>query len=390
MGHKADKITQTSVVGKCCSLAQETKFIFAAGGTGGHIFPAVGVYQYIKKTSPQTEIIFVISERTVDKRILDKYGCHYEILSAKPLPRSLREIPNFVAGFFKSLIQSFKIVGRYKPNLVVGFGCYISAPVALAAFFNGKKVVLHEQNVLPSKTNLFLKRFAKTIFLSFEETKQFFPKNNTFVVGNPLRDDLRVLDKTEASGRLKMRMGNFNILVMGGSQGAKKLNEVVPAAVGLLGESERQRVSIIHLSGGNAEAIQKVYSEVNVEALARDFLDEMELAFSISDLAITRAGALTLSELAFFCMPAVIVPYVYDKGFQLGNAEHFAKSGAVLLLEEKDFTSAKLKETIEKFMREPQVMSAMKEKMALLRKPSAAKEIVEILLFKRMLKCRTY
>lgn len=380
MGHKADKTTPISVVGKRCGLGREGKFIFATGGTGGHIFPALGVYQYVKKTRPQTEIIFVISERTGDKRILDKYGCHYEILSAKPLPCSLREIPSFVAGFLKSLIQSFKIVGRYKPNLVVGFGCYISAPVALAAFFTGKKVVLHEQNVLPSKTNLFLKRFAKTVLLSFEETKQFFPKNNTFVVGNPLRDDLKVLDKREASGRLKMRMGNFNILVMGGSQGAKKLNEVVPAAIGLLGESERQRVSILHLTGGNAEAIQKLYSELNVKAITRDFLDEMELAFSVCDLAITRAGALTLTELAFFCIPAVVVPYVYDKGFQLGNAKHFAKSGAVLLLEEKDFSPAKLKETIEKFMREPQVMLAMKENMALLRKPSAAKEIVEIIL----------
>lgn len=359
---------------------ESKKFIFATGGTGGHIFPAVAVYQYIKKTSPRTEIIFVVSGRPGDKRILEKYGCRYEILPAKPLPRSLREIPGFAAGFLKSLIRSLKIIGKYKPDIVIGFGCYISAPMGLAAFLTGKKIVLHEQNVSPSKTNLFLKRFAKTVLLSFEETKRFFPKNNTFIIGNPLREDLKVLDKKEAAARLKMKMGGFNILVMGGSQGAKKLNDVVPAAIGLMEENQRQRISVLHLTGGNAEAVHKRYNKMAVEAQARDFLNEMELAFSVCDLAITRAGALTLSELAFFSVPAVFVPYVYDKGFQLKNAKYYADNGAALLVEEKDFKPEKLKEIIEKLMQEPQLISTTKEKMALLRKASAAREFAEIIL----------
>lgn len=360
--------------------SESKKFIFATGGTGGHIFPAIAVYQYIKKVKPQAEIIFVVSGRPGDKRILEKYGCRYEILPAKPLPRSLKEIPGFAAGFLKSLIRSFKIIGKYKPHLIVGFGCYISAPVGLAAFFTGKKIVLHEQNISPSKTNLFLKRFAKTVLLSFEETKRFFPRNNTFLVGNPVRDDLRVLDKKEAAAHLGMKLGDFNILVMGGSQGAKKLNEVVPAAIGLMNANHKRKISVLHLTGGNAEAVQKLYNEVTVEAQARDFLNEMEFAFSVCDLAITRAGALTLSELSFFCVPAVLVPYVYDKGFQLENAKYFADSGAAFLLEEKHFSPEKLKEIIEKLMYNPQLMLTMKEKMALFRKASAAKEFTEVIL----------
>ncbi|MFH1856250.1 MAG: undecaprenyldiphospho-muramoylpentapeptide beta-N-acetylglucosaminyltransferase [Candidatus Omnitrophota bacterium] len=358
------------------------KIILATGGTGGHVFPAVAVYQRLKKIEPAAEVIFIISGRSTDKRILDSYGYNYKVLSALPLPAkfAFKNIIKFVSAFFRSIRETFIIFKSYKPDLIVGFGCYISAPVVLTAFLKRKRIILHEQNVLPSKTNLFLRRFADLVILSFDETGKFFPKNDTFVAGNPLREQLKILDKEEAFNRLGAKRADFNILVVGGSQGAKKLNEIVPQSIALMDNDEKSKISVLHLAGPDTETVKELYQNAEVKAEVKDFLNEMETALSACDLAIARSGALTLSELAFFGLPAVLIPYAYDSGFQLSNAKHYAKKKAAFVLEEKDMDVFKLKELIENIMRDKELFSAMKGGMRSLRKASAAEQISDIIL----------
>ncbi len=361
---------------------KEKKFIFAAGGTGGHIFPAIAVYEYLKKIKPQAKILFIISKRHRDKLILEKYNCRYKILPTQPLPAffSFGKFWGFAFGFLKSVIKSLKILRDYEPDLVVGFGSYISGPIGLAASFKKKDIILHEQNVLPSKTNLFLKRFAKLVLLNFKETKKFFSKTDTLVIGNPLREDLRILEKKEVFRYPKDTAKNFNILVMGGSQGAQTLNRVVPEAVSLINKDKKDKITILHLAGSKAEDIQEFYRQAQIKAQVKDFLKEVELWQNVSNLAITRAGALTLSELAFFGLPAILVPYVHDKGFQLANARYYAKKGAVFLLEEKDFNPQNLRKLIEELMEKPHLLISMSKKMLEFKKISAARDFSDIIL----------
>jgi UDP-N-acetylglucosamine--N-acetylmuramyl-(pentapeptide) pyrophosphoryl-undecaprenol N-acetylglucosamine transferase len=370
---------------------KEKRIIFATGGSGGHIFPAISVYQHLKKINPAIDVLFIVSGRPQDLSILKMYKCEKcETLPMKPLPArvSLVKALDFISSFLKSLIKSFKILECYKPDLVVAFGAYVSVPVGIVAFFKKKDVILHEQNIIPSKTNLFLKRFAKLILLGFKDSRKFFPKVKTLTIGNPLRKDLKLLAREEAASRFNTRLGtksrigneSFNIFIMGGSQGAKILNEVVPKAVSLLDKKKRQKISIVHLAGSYSRDIQQFYAQAQIKAKVLDFLKEIELAFSLSDLAITRSGALTLSELAFFGIPAILIPYAYDKGFQSENAKYYTKNGAAFLLEEKSFSPQTLKNLIEKLMENSELLFSMKRKMLSLRRISAAEKFSDIIL----------
>lgn len=364
---------------------KKNKLIFACGGTGGHIFPAIAVYQQIRKEAPEIEVIFVISQRLRDKQIMEEYNLKYEILGMRPKPNplSLTRVITFVLVFFKSLAASFKILRKYKPSLVAGFGSFISVPMVLGAFFSKIDIVIHEQNVLPSRSNLLLRHFAGLLLLSFEETKSFLqPKDKikSVVTGNPLREDCRLWERNKAAVSLGAEIRDFNILISGGSQGAKILNDLIPEALSLLDEDVKRKIFILHLTGGSVDEIQRMYNHGRIKAKVMGFLKNMEWGYSISDMAITRSGALTLSELAYFGLPAVLIPYQYDSGFQLKNAEFYAKAGAAFLIEEKNLTSAGIKEIIEKVIKNAEVILNMKEKMLSFKKNSAQEDFSDIIL----------
>ena len=321
---------------------ENTTVLIMAAGTGGHVFPALSIAQKLQGQNIRTE--WMGTHLGMENRLLEGTGIRIHAVSAKGLKG--KGIVRLIAAPFmlvQALIQSMRVLSKVKPDCVLGMGGFVSGPGGLAAKLTGRKLVIHEQNAVPGSTNKLLAKIANQVFEAFPNT---FPKSAKVIhTGNPLRKEiadlaLRVRTLEDATRPLQ-------ILVLGGSQGALAINEVVPEL--LADWPEENRPSVRHQTGDRTlEKTQAAYRDKNLDLSKRidvvPFISDMAEAYSWADLVICRSGASTVSEIAAAGLPSILVPYPHHSDQQQKhNANWLVQAGAAFLLEQQDLTVSALR-----------------------------------------------
>lgn len=308
-----------------------------AGGTGGHIFPALAVAKRLRELGH--EVFWLGSTQGLEAKLVPEHGFALEVLDIAGL-RSTGIMRKLKAPIqlTKAIVQATRIIRRRRPAVAVGMGGFASGPGGVAAWRSHIPLVVHEQNKIPGLTNTWLAKVASQVFQAFPNT--FPPHLHAVTCGNPVRAEIVALPPPEL--RFAQHNGPLRLLVLGGSQGARALNELVPAALNLLPATVRPQVR--HQTGvADFDATQAAYQLHGIAALVTPFIHDMAQAYAWADLAIARAGALTLAELAAAGLGAILVPYPHAvDDHQTHNAAWLVDAGAAQLLPQQHLTSESL------------------------------------------------
>ncbi|HNW58175.1 MAG TPA: undecaprenyldiphospho-muramoylpentapeptide beta-N-acetylglucosaminyltransferase [bacterium] len=313
-------------------------YLFAGGGTGGHLYPAIAIAAELRKLSPQAEIHFAGTSRGVETRIVPELGYPLHLIAIRGFARHRFWI-NLALPFLLlwSLVQSLTLIMRLRPRVVVGTGGYVSGPILFAAHLLGRPTLIQEQNSFPGVTTRLLARWVDQVHLGFAEARPLFKRRtNVYTTGNPVRDFSVSATAAEARRYFGLDPARPTLLVFGGSQGARVINELVIKYLSrLLAESE---IQLIWSSGKwNQEAVRQALVGCEERVWRTDFITEMPLAYRAADVVMSRAGALTLAEIAVCGLPALLIPFAAAAGnHQEANALALAHRGAALVILERE------------------------------------------------------
>lgn len=326
------------------------KIIFACGGTGGHIFPAVSVCEEIKSRVPGAEMLFVCGKRELENTILSGL-IHERLVSIHSAPfRGPRSLwnPAFLVKSLAGFCQAFVLMRREKPDAVVGFGGYVSFPVLLAAKTAGIRTMVHEQNVIPGLANRVLARVAEGVALSHSETKDHLPPlKRIHITGNPIRAFIERPCRVEALEFFGFSDERVTLLVLGGSQGAESVNRFFLAALENVDQAVKEKIQVLHLCGRMpVSTAADRYKVLGVRARVYSFFERMDLAYGAADFALGRAGATFLAEIAVKKIPAILIPYPYGDGHQRFNAKLFSQKNEATVLEQRGLTAERLAQVL--------------------------------------------
>ena len=323
------------------------RVLICTGHTGGHFFPAVSCAETFESEHPEVEVhilvnrISPLAEHLIKERSL---RVHLIGFSSFPTFFSFKMIPfllEYVAAFWKTLSLLLKI----KPKLVIGFGSYGSIPGILCAAFYRIPILLHEQNALAGRANQFLALWADRIAVSFPETRASFAQEKVFWSGYPLRSSFWGGINQFPNEQLPSR--SFTILVFGGSQGARRLNQVFLKSLEALKAEERTDLAVIHIVGNNdTQGIKETYQKLGIEADVSNFSYRISEQYKRADLVIARAGAGTIFELAALRRAAILIPYPHAYAHQKANAEYLVRRGSAQAIEDGELTDVVLRDTI--------------------------------------------
>jgi len=357
------------------------KILVACGGTGGHIFPALSFLETLKSKQKDLDVTVVITKRKIESRIVPReYKVAYISLSPLRLSFGAKNLIALIK-LPVGILQSVCIILKFHPTVVVGFGGYATFPLVFFAKAFGIKTIIHEQNVRSGMANKILAGFADKIAISFPETREYFESSRDKIIltGNPLRKDFFKVSKKEALGFFGFSENKFTILVTGGSQGSAKINKVFIEA--LSGIQDKNRLQVIHLSGmKDFEVLASEYKNIDISLKLFEFLKPMHYAYCASDLVISRAGATTVSEIIFFALPAIIIPYPFAYQHQLANARILTDRGAAVLIEESALNAFTLKEAITDLFYNRSRIESMRGKYALINPASYEQDLSDAVL----------
>ena len=350
--------------------------VIACGGTGGHLFPGLAVAEVLRERGH--EVMLFISEKDIDTlAISNRADFRVEKLPSIGLPSPFSPaILGFTRRFGESLSLCRKIYQRFKPQVVLGMGGFTSTAPILAGRLRGLPTFVHESNAIPGKANRVTARLVRAVFLGFKECAQFFPRVPTEFTGTPIRQSLQRIDRVVARQRLGLRDDLPTLLVMGGSQGASGINQAMIKSLPFLHDAGLQ---VIHLSGPRDEQLlADNYRRENIPAYVAPFHHAMEEAYSAADLAIARSGAASLSELAVFGLPAILIPFPYAADdHQTRNAEIFARADAARILKESEIVDDVLARAIRGLLSDPEKPRCMAQNVARLAPKNAAAVVVQ-------------
>ncbi len=353
-----------------------TRWVLAGGGTGGHVTPALALAEVISERGDV--VLFLGSKRGLETRLVPQAG--YELISVDSQPimgRGVRERVAGALGLVSTTRTAWRALARFRPDVVVSVGGYAAVPGMLAAVARRTPVVLLEPNAIPGRANRMAARFARRIFLGFESASGIFPArmaDRIRTVGMPLRRAL--VDAFAGSEPRDTPKPPIHLLIFGGSQGARQINRAMLEAASQLG---RGRFAIFHQSGPNdGPALRDAYSAAGIEAEVVEFEPDMPRRYRWADLALCRAGAITVAELTLAGLAAVFVPYPYAADdHQAANARALVEKGAGLLLDGRELETKSVVETLESLAAAPDQIRRMSENAAALAKPEAAQAVVE-------------
>jgi UDP-N-acetylglucosamine--N-acetylmuramyl-(pentapeptide) pyrophosphoryl-undecaprenol N-acetylglucosamine transferase len=348
------------------------RFVIAGGGTGGHLFPGIAIAEAIVEKEMGNEVLFIGTERGIETKVLKGGKFPLITIQARPLKgRSLLGKVKAIWSIPKALREAYSILKNFQPQLVLGVGGYASGPTLMAASFLGIKRAIHEQNVIPGMTNRLLKWFSQRIFVSFEETKRYFPDKKTHVTGNPIRKGI-------FKGIEKRKGDRFTLLVFGGSAGAHRINKAMMESLDLL-QKIKPFLMFFHQTGREDEGwVSEGYRNHGFEALVRPFFEDMATYYQRSDLVVCRSGASTVAELAVCGKAAILIPYPYAAhNHQSINAQKLVDLGAARMIRDEELSGPPLAQNILYLYDHPEERTQMEEKIRQLGRPKAAQEIVE-------------
>ena len=350
------------------------KVLIAAGGTGGHIYPGIAVAKEIMRRDESSEVLFVGTFRGLETRIVPENGFQLSLINSAGLKNvGLAGQIKGLSVLPKSFIEARKIIRQFRPHVVVGAGGYVSGPVLMMAAIMGYPTLVMDSNALPGFTNRQLARFVDKAALTFDEALKFFGKKG-IVTGNPVRREFFEIPR-------KVRSDIFHVLIFGGSQGARAINEAMSAALPHLNEL-RGRLTITHQTGeADLEKIRAAYDESEFrDADVRPFISDMFVEFGKADLVICRAGATTCAELGAAGKAAIMVPLpTAADDHQRKNAEALERAGAAKMILQTDLTGERLAAEIGELIGTPELISEMEKDAKAIGKPDAAERTVDII-----------
>jgi UDP-N-acetylglucosamine--N-acetylmuramyl-(pentapeptide) pyrophosphoryl-undecaprenol N-acetylglucosamine transferase len=348
------------------------KIVFAGGGTGGHISPALAVAEALRAIDPGVDIGFVSTPRPVDREMYAPYGAAVRVLDSPRIDRGPGGKALLPLTASLALLRACSILKEMKPSAILATGGYSSFFCAVAGWLRGIPVLLHESNALPGKANRVASIFARRVLLGFECASRFFG-DKAVVAGNPVRASLRRIDRPAAKAALGLDPSAPAVLALGGSQGARAINELAmaaPAGIQIVlqcGERDFERVASGTAGRGGF--------------FLTPFTTDPSQLYSAADFAIARAGAMTLTELCHFSIPAVLVPYPFAANdHQTPNAAAAAATGGAVAIPEKDLSAASLWETIGGILADPERLSSMSGSISGLFPAGSAEAIAGMLL----------
>jgi len=357
------------------------KVIISGGGTGGHIYPGISLAYEIKDRDIKNDILFVGTERGLESKLIPREGFKIKKIKARGIQRKICfENLTAIVIFLISLFQSYKIVKKYKPDIVIGTGGYVSGSVVLMAAILGIPTFVHEQNVIPGITNKFLSRITRATFLSFNQSKEYFSsKAKLIFTGNPLRFKNIKRSTDREYKKFNLDPSKKTILVLGGSKGAASINRAVLRGIDLIKEVIKNDWQVLLISGQNDyDNIIKMVRENHKIFSVEPYLYDIEKAYSLADLVICRAGATTLAEIGAYGLPAILIPYPYaTQNHQEVNARIFTREGAAILILEKDLSDKKLAQVLLDILKDKNRLEMMARKSRELGNENSAKKIVD-------------
>ena len=350
--------------------------VIAGGGTGGHLFPALAVAGELKRLRPKLPISFVGAGRPLEKRVIEQAGFTARSIKVKPLAgQGLSARLKSLAVLPGAVLSARSLLKELEPRLVLAVGGYAAFPLGLAARLCGLPLAVQDQNAAPGMTNKYLGKLAARVFISFEAARKCFPEGRTELTGNPVRTKLLETAREWAPKRTGANE-NFNLLILGGSQGARSINRAMAGALEYLDEM-KDRIFITHQTGEQDEAgTRAAYAQSCVPHEVTAFIDDMGKAYAKAHLVICRSGAGTVTELCAVGRAAVLVPYPFAAGdHQALNAAAMVETGAGILLPDRQLSGQSLAKLIKDFMRNPEGLAWMEAKALELGRPHAAAEI---------------
>jgi len=391
-----------------CELSEPTAqanrlVAIACGGTGGHFFPGLAVAEQLARRGWAVKLL--ISPKEVDQQAT-RTTTAFEVVTLPAVALNRGGWIAFLRGFILSYRASRELFKRRRPDAVLAMGGFTSAPPILAGRRAGARTFLHESNTVPGRANRWLARLVNESFVGFPEAAERLRCRKTTVTGTPVRAEFRPRDAAECRAAFGLDPQRPVLLVMGGSQGASGINDLVVKSLRLLcpvAADVRRRVTgpcanpppyvggygspgsalqFLHFTGAsNAEKIRHVYAENNLRAAVQAFGNEMHLALGAATVAISRAGASSLAELAAVQVPAILIPFPAAAGnHQFYNAHAFEKSGAARLLEQKDATAEKIAALLTELVGNATAREKIQAALAKWHTPKAAQDIAEIIL----------
>lgn len=359
-------------------------YFVTGGGTGGHIYPAVAVGFALQKEADTDKVYYVGNPENLEKKIAE------EKVFEDFLPVDITALPktfsfDFVKWSFKLAFATAKSIGyilKYHPNLIFGTGGYVSAPMLFAGILTGTPVVIHECDAIAGKVTKLVAPFAKSISIAFESVKDEIKSDKIHMNGNPIREEFLSTDRYHARQAWNLK-DKLTIMVMGGSQGAKKINTVLVQCLKEL--FKKHDIQIIHQTGlknydETVKELKKIYPNYteNSQYLIRPYFKKMYLPMLASDIAVSRAGSLSISEICVSGLASLLIPYPYASAdHQRKNAKEMEEMGAALYLDDSDCTPEAFMEKLEELINDTQKMIELQNNAKKLVKYDATKNIVE-------------
>jgi UDP-N-acetylglucosamine--N-acetylmuramyl-(pentapeptide) pyrophosphoryl-undecaprenol N-acetylglucosamine transferase len=356
------------------------RIALTGGGTGGHAYPAISIAEALRVELPECKLLYLGSKDGPEERLAEGAGVEFHGITGRRLGKPLSPDGALtILALGKGFCEALVALREFKPDLVIGTGGYASAAVVMAQVCRRGKTLIHEQNAIPGRTNLWLSRFVSKTCVTFEESIRYFPAGKAIVTGLPIRVELLHLPaKASARKKLGLEPHVFTLLALGGSQGARRLNEILLEAAPLL---NKLPVQVIHQTGRrNYEEVEGRresggWSRYHVSA----YFDDMRPIYAAADLALSRAGASTVAEITAVGLPAILVPYPYAYAdHQRANAEFVVSGGGAVVVNESELTGEALVKALKWFVDSPGELANMAAASKRLGKPNAAGDIVAI------------
>ena len=360
-------------------MSNHMKFVISGGGTGGHIFPAIAIADALKRRIPNAEILFIGAKGRMEMERVPKAGYSIKGLWISGLTRDLRSL-TLPLKIVSSLWNARRILRDFRPDAVIGVGGFASGPTLKAANWLGIPTIIQEQNSYPGKTNRNVGKKAKAICVAYNGLEKWFPKEKIHFTGNPLRGNINGnCDRNEAANYFGVNADQPVVLLVGGSQGALGINKGISAQLDRFKDNGLQ---LIWQTGKFYH--EQAVKEVEEKGLADKvkpvvFIDRMDLAYSVANAVISRAGAMSISELSLVQKPVIFVPLpTAAEDHQTKNAQQLVDAGAAIMVKNSE-TETKLVPALEELLHDIKKQEEMKANIAQFARPNAADDIVDII-----------
>jgi len=357
------------------------KIIISGGGTGGHIYPALALIRTIKKEHPDTEFLYIGTQKGLESTIVPRENIPFKSIHITGFKRSL-SLENFktITRFLKGVRECKKVIKSFKPDVVIGTGGYVCGPVVYAAAKQKVPTIIHEQNSVPGLTNKFLSKYVNKVAICFEEAGELFPKQKVVLTGNPRASEVLGENNPEILKKYHLQPNKSTVLIVGGSRGARPINEAV---IRNLAHFSQKSYQVLYVTGDvHYNEVEKEVTLVgrpdNISVVP--FIHDMPEVLRAVDLVVSRAGATTLAELTALGLPSILIPSPYvTNNHQEKNARSLTNNGAATLVLENELSGPKLLQSIDDILLDSDNRIKMKNAAKKLGIPAASNRLFKVM-----------